>query len=154
MVKKYEYFIVLLEVFSQRCVFEKECIVTHHSREMQYKGSSLVMKESVHHEKHGFILHNVPAFFCSGYKLFSCEANQHLQTNLIFTLVSLQVDILFCHFPKPPRTQKQNSQRKCFVWTVIVFSRPPGVSLLGSIEVSTRWQCSKLWQEHLYFTII
>lgn len=84
MVTRYEYFIVL-EVFSQRCVFVKECIVTHHSREMQYKWSSLVMKESVHHEKHGLILHNFPACFCSGYKLFSCEANQQIQANLIFT---------------------------------------------------------------------
>lgn len=99
--------------------------------------------------------------FCTAFRLswdhfgiqqFSHEANQLKRSSFsVRLLVCLHVDILFCHFSKPPRTHKPNAQRKRFIWTLLMFSRPPTVAPLLSINSFKRR--SELWHKHLHFTI-
>lgn len=117
------------------------CCGCFDSREMQYKWSSPEMKEPAHQGKHGIILHNFPfALFCLGHNCLSCEANPWTLTNQFWRLffsVCLHVDILFCHFPSRRRHRNQTFKGKRFIWTLLMFSRPPTVALLRSMSAST-----------------
>lgn len=87
-----------------------------------------------------------------GMQQFSHEADQVKQTSFsVRLLVCLHVDILSCHFSKPQRTQEPNAQRKCFIWTLLMFSRPPTVTPLLSINPFRR--PSELRHKHLHFTV-
>lgn len=96
---------LIFEVFPQQCVLEEgmhgDC---YHSREMQYKWSSLAMKESAQ-GKHGFVLHNFAALFC--FVRHNCF--YWFETWLS---VCLHVDILFCHFTNHNRHKTPKIQRK------------------------------------------